>query len=136
MTAPNETCTLFVYGTLMRRSGSDVAKRLQRESVLVGEGWTSGQLYSLGYYPGLVQAETDQDTVHGEVVRLINPARSLDWIDAYEGCGRRTPEPHLYERVMAPVALRSGSRIAAWAYFYKGNPPRARRIPGGRFFKI
>lgn len=126
---------LFVYGTLMKRSGSPMAKRLHAESAYVGPGQTPGRLYLLGYYPGLVRAERRTDCVFGDVVKLRNPVRSLRWLDSYEGCAPGDPEPRIYERVVMPVTLRSGETVTAWIYLYKGNAGRARRLPGGRFLK-
>ncbi|MGF1621648.1 MAG: gamma-glutamylcyclotransferase [Rhodomicrobiaceae bacterium] len=127
--------SLFVYGTLMKVSGSPMAKRLHAESAYVGPGRIRGSLYLLGYYPGLVRAERNTDCVFGEVVKLRNPLRSLRWLDSYEGCGPDDPEPRMYERVIVPVTLRSGETVTAWTYLYKGNVALARRLPGGRFLK-
>jgi gamma-glutamylcyclotransferase (GGCT)/AIG2-like uncharacterized protein YtfP len=110
-----------------------MAKRLESQSRHVGAGWIGGRLYSLGHYPGVVLADAPLDRAHGELVRLINPARVLTWLDDYEGCGPAQPEPHEYERVVVPVTLRSGAVLEAWVYAYKGPVSRARQIPGGRF---
>jgi gamma-glutamylcyclotransferase (GGCT)/AIG2-like uncharacterized protein YtfP len=126
---------LFVYGTLMKGSGNPMAMRLHAESAYMGLARTSGRLYRLGYYPGLVRAERKAECVFGEVVKLRNPSRSLHWLDAYEGCGPDDPEPRMYERVMVPVTLRSGEIFTAWTYLYTGHAGRARRLPGGRFVK-
>lgn len=133
-TEDEETHYLFVYGTLMKAAGHPMARRLQRESVSVGGGQVGGRLYSLGPYPGVVLSDAPWDCVHGEVVRLTDPARSFVWIDEYEGCGRRNPEPHDYERVIVPAHLYSGETLNSWIYVYKGPLTHARRIPSGRFF--
>ncbi len=124
---------LFVYGTLMKGSGTPMAKRLHAESACMGPARTPGRLYRLGYYPGLVRAEREAGCVFGEVVKLRNPRRSLRWLDAYEGCGPDDPEPRMYERVIVPVKLKSGRILSAWTYVYTGTIASARRLPGGRF---
>jgi gamma-glutamylcyclotransferase (GGCT)/AIG2-like uncharacterized protein YtfP len=135
---PNPTsspvATLFVYGTLMRMTGQPMARKLHGQSGYLGPAWIRGKLYSLGRYPGLVLSEVGPDRVHGEVVRLANPARCFDWIDAYEGCSRADPEPHEYERLIVPVTLQSGARLDAWVYVYKKPVSRARQIPDGLFY--
>lgn len=126
---------LFVYGTLMKGSGNPMAKRLHAESAYIGPARTPGRLYLLGYYPGLLLAESKADRVFGEVVKLRNPLRSLRWLDAYEGCGPDDPEPWMYERVIVPVTLRSGEILTAWTYVYTRTVERSRRLPAGRFVK-
>ena len=126
--------TLFVYGTLMRASGHPMAKKLQSQSCFIAKGWIAGKMYSLGSYPGVIPSSGSTDKVHGEVVRLANPAYSLAWIDDYEGCGA-APEPHAYERVSLPVRLCSGGQLEAWVYIYKYPVSKARHIPGGRFLR-
>ena len=58
--------------------------RLGREARLIGEASIEGRLYSLGRYPGLVEAADRESRVHGEVFALNSPAASLAWLDAYE----------------------------------------------------
>jgi len=67
------------------------------------------------------------------VVELRDPAGSLVWIDAYEGCSRHSPEPHEYKRVIVPARLYSGETLNSWIYVYKGPLTHARRMPNGRF---
>ncbi len=118
----------------MRASGHPMAKRLQSQSSFIAEGWIAGKLYSLGSYPGLVPSSGLTGKVHGEVVRLTNPAYSLAWIDEYEGCGL-APEPPPYQRVALPVTLCPGRQLEAWVYIYKYPVSKARHIPGGRFLR-
>lgn len=127
--------TLFTYGTLMRSSGHPMAKKLQGESRLVDYGSIPGKLYLLGSYPGLVRSSEPGDRVYGEVIRLTTPARSLGWMDDYEGCGLSDPEPHAYERVIVPVMLQSGGQLDAWVYIYKLSVLSAELIPDGCFLR-
>ena len=130
---PGHVNALFVYGTLMPASGHAMAKRLQGQSVYLGPGWIPGRLYSFGRYPGAVRSRAPGEGIHGDAVRLRNPSASLAWIDVYEGCGQRQPEPHAYERVIVPVTLNSGELLNAWVYFYKLPIGCARYLPDGRF---
>lgn len=135
-TAPIQRSTLFVYGTLMRKTGHEMARRLQNQSAYVGHGWINAKLYSLGRYPGAVLSEAAPYQVHGEVVRLTNPAQSLRWMDAYEGCSSDDPEPHEYERVVVPVTLLSGDTLSAWVYIYIAAISNARHVADGRFHSL
>ncbi len=128
--------TLFVYGTLLRAFGHPMGKRLQSQSRYLGAGSIEGKLYRLGWFPGVVETADPRDRVFGEVFRLVNPDRGFAWIDDYEGCGPRHPEPLPYQRVIAPVTMDSGDKVPAWVYVYKGAVSRARLIPDGRFLPI
>jgi gamma-glutamylcyclotransferase (GGCT)/AIG2-like uncharacterized protein YtfP len=122
---------LFVYGTLKRGSAHPMSRRLATQSDFIGAGTISGRLYSLGFYPGLGLSEAERDRVHGDVVRLRNPAWSFSWIDPYEGCGANEPEPHYFRRVVVPVKLHSGAVVEAWVYTYVRRISPARHVPGG-----
>ena len=127
--------TLFVYGTLTRASHHPFARRLAMESRFIGRGTVNGLLYSLGRYPGLVEDPGEKYRVHGEAVQLKN-ARSLAWLDDYEGCGPNWPAPQDYERKLLPVRLLDGAEIRCWIYVYKGSVSGFRRMPDGRFMPL
>lgn len=118
-----ETDALFIYGTLRPQTGHPMARRLAGESAFIGPGTIAARLYRLGYFPGAVPSVAPGDIVHGDVVRLLRPGSSLAWLDDYEGCGNRHPEPQAYRRVIVPVRLRSGDRLDAWAYVSISRPP-------------
>jgi gamma-glutamylcyclotransferase (GGCT)/AIG2-like uncharacterized protein YtfP len=131
----NDILTLFVYGTLTRASRHPFARRLAMESRFIGRGTVNGMLYSLGCYPGLVEEPGQKCLVHGEAVQL-KQARSLAWLDDYEGCGPNWPAPHDFERKMLSVRLLDGGEIPCWIYVFKGKVTRFRRIPDGRFMPL
>jgi gamma-glutamylcyclotransferase (GGCT)/AIG2-like uncharacterized protein YtfP len=124
---------LFVYGTLLSTAGHPMGARLGREGRLVGDATIQGySLYSLGRYPGLVEAADAPGLVHGEVHALSHPAASLEWLDAYEGIVPGNHDQNRYERVERTVLLASGETIAAWVYLYRKRP-EGRPIAGGRW---
>jgi gamma-glutamylcyclotransferase (GGCT)/AIG2-like uncharacterized protein YtfP len=131
--AAHDRRCLFIYGTLMIGSGHAMAQRLARESRPLGRGTVPGRLYDLGAYPGAVEAEGAGARIHGQVVRLNHPERSLGWLDVYEGCGKNDPEPHAYRRILAPVRLTTGGEVDAWMYGYRGTLSAARLIRSGRY---
>jgi gamma-glutamylcyclotransferase (GGCT)/AIG2-like uncharacterized protein YtfP len=119
---------LFVYGTLRRGSGHANAARLARESAWLGLGRVTGTLLSVSWHPALVMEGAD--CVTGDLVRLHDPASSLRWLDAFEGCGAEDPLPHEYRRETVAVMTADGP---ATALVYVWNLPVAglERIPGG-----
>jgi gamma-glutamylcyclotransferase (GGCT)/AIG2-like uncharacterized protein YtfP len=122
---------LFVYGSLLSRVRHPTGARLRREVRLLGEATIEGRLYSLGRYPGLVEATERHYAVHGEVYDLQSPASSLKWLDAYEGIVPGKPERSPYERVERPVHLASGEAITAWVYLYRRSVRTRPEVLGG-----
>jgi gamma-glutamylcyclotransferase (GGCT)/AIG2-like uncharacterized protein YtfP len=127
------TDRLFVYGTLMPATGHPMAARLADESRIIGPGSVPGRLYDFGAWPGAVPSAAMAERVHGTLLRLTDPARSLPWLDAYEGASETDPEPRAFERVIVPVRLMSGRQVDGWIYYYRGRTSPARLIPGGRY---
>jgi gamma-glutamylcyclotransferase (GGCT)/AIG2-like uncharacterized protein YtfP len=134
-----ESDLLFVYGTLLRSDtgpmGTLQREQLARETRLRGAARTEGRLYHLGRYPGMVVPGAAGETVHGEVLELISPERTLSWLDAYEGIIPGSLTPHEYERVRVAVGLEDGTRLQPWAYVYRGPLQSARHLPGGRWLE-
>ena len=128
---------LFVYGTLMTaaaqaRLGVAERKRLQHESTSLGSATMRGRLYDLGAYPALVLADDAKDLVYGELLKLVDPATSFAWLDAYENAAPGT-SPHDYQRVIRSVRLASGGNVEAWVYVYAGALGTARSLAEGRW---
>lgn len=133
------TCRhLFVYGTLMAGAtgalGRAQRQRLARESRSLGAATMTGaRLYDLGRYPGLIQSGEAGDIVHGEVVQLANPARTLAWIDAYEGVIAGDAARSDYARLERTVRLQRGKELSAWVYVFLKDIARRRTIADGRW---
>ena len=124
---------LFVYGTLMSGSGHPMAARLGRESRLLGPARIRGRLYSLGWYPALVETGPDDGDVHGEVYALTSPEASFRWLDAYEGIVRGQEDRSDYARVERPVLMAAGHEMKAWVYLYRAPIKGAPAIDSGRW---
>ncbi len=95
----------------------------------MGPARAPGRLYDLGRYPGMKAAQRGDAWVLGEVYRLEDGAKTLAWLDAYEGI-----ESGFYERRVVPVRLEAGGELTAWCYFLKGSVPSAQRIDSGDYF--
>jgi gamma-glutamylcyclotransferase (GGCT)/AIG2-like uncharacterized protein YtfP len=128
-----ETDCLFVYGTLMIASGHPVAARLACESRVIGPASVPGRLYDFGAYPGALASKAPGDVVHGLVLRLAQPRRTLSWLDAYEGCAPGAPEPQGFMRVITSARLTPSRQVHAWIYCYRGDPARGRHVRNGRY---
>jgi gamma-glutamylcyclotransferase (GGCT)/AIG2-like uncharacterized protein YtfP len=128
-----QTPLLFVYGTL--RLGSDHANgvRLARESDWLGLATLIGTLYRVSWFPALVLE--GEDPITGDLLRLTNPATSLTWLDAFEGCGRDDPPPHDYRREIAEVMTANGP-VRAMVYIWNLPVDGLERMPGGDWLKV
>jgi gamma-glutamylcyclotransferase (GGCT)/AIG2-like uncharacterized protein YtfP len=114
---------LFVYGTL--RSGSDTewSRRLAANAELIGRGRVAGALFEIGSYPGMTPAQSEDDTVVGEVFQLADPEALWPELDEYEG--------NAYERRDVPVHMDDGGLVNAWVYYYRGDTSGKPRIVSG-----
>jgi gamma-glutamylcyclotransferase (GGCT)/AIG2-like uncharacterized protein YtfP len=124
---------LFVYGTLLSAAGHPMGTRLRREARLVGPATIEGRLYSLGRYPGLVEADGAAGPVYGELYALRTPAVTLKWLDTYEGILPGKPEESPYERLVRPVRPESGETVDAWVYLYRRSVRLRPEVEDGRW---
>jgi len=129
---------LFVYGTLMSRSGGAAIGGAERRALhaasrSLGEASVAGRLYDLGSYPALVSATDAGERCWGEVLTLDDPAAILALLDPYEGIDPARPEAGDYRRVVCPVRLRDGLEVAAWVYLYQGDVSGSPVIASGRW---
>jgi gamma-glutamylcyclotransferase (GGCT)/AIG2-like uncharacterized protein YtfP len=130
---------LFVYGTLMLASsadyGRDARARLQLEARLVGAATMRGRLYDLGRYPGLVESAGEDDVVHGEMLVLADPARTLAWLDRYEGILAGEPTAACeYVRCARPaVCAGTDVPVMAWVYVYQWDVSHGVAVADGRW---
>lgn len=116
--------SIFVYGTL--RSGASNHWRMEG-GALLGTGVVRGELYRIGWYPGLILR--GNGLVRGEVYEVS--ADKLHKLDIFEGCAEGDPEPHEYRRVRVMVGLDDGSELEAWAWEYIAPLGDREPIPGG-----
>jgi gamma-glutamylcyclotransferase (GGCT)/AIG2-like uncharacterized protein YtfP len=125
---------LFVYGTLRREAQHPMHGVLTAGADFVDEAFYQGTLYLVRHYPGVVPSDDPADAVRGEVY-LLRDATLLERLDAYEGIGSDTPEPHEYVRKLLHVRLANGEQVEAWVYLYNWGVDRLQRIASGDFLK-
>jgi gamma-glutamylcyclotransferase (GGCT)/AIG2-like uncharacterized protein YtfP len=122
---------LFVYGTLRSACETGAHKEYLRGADYISPAKIRGTLYMIDYYPGLVLSETESWAI-GEIYVLESEAQLHD-LDVYEGCAKKSPQPHEYERRLATVILSSGEAVNAWAYIYNQDTSNLKAIDSGDF---
>lgn len=122
---------LFVYGTLRKECETGAHKEYLGNADFVSPAKIRGHLFMVDYYPGLVLSETEHWAI-GEIYLLENESQLHD-LDVYEGCAKKSPQPHEYERRMTEVVLYSGEILQAWVYVYQQNTRDLDRINSGDF---
>lgn len=109
-------CFLFVYGTLLKDFGSDMAIFLEQNAQFVAKGFFYGKLFHVSWYPGAILSENTNDKVHGHVYKIINPEKTFKILDAYEGI--EASQQSEYIRTTLEVHLENNSPLKTWAYLY------------------
>lgn len=103
---------VFVYGTLRHGESADISKKFEG-IVPVGVDRINGQIFDVGWYPGLKPVSEDFDFLTGEPkvtgeVYIIPDEKAVSRLDEYEGY------PALYGR--REFETESGKTV--WAYVY------------------
>jgi gamma-glutamylcyclotransferase (GGCT)/AIG2-like uncharacterized protein YtfP len=122
---------VFVYGTLRSACETGAHKQYLRGADFISPAKIRGQLFMVDYYPGLVLSETEHWAI-GEIYLLEDEAQLHD-LDVYEGCAKKSPQPHEYERRLTQVLLTSGESMNAWVYVYKQSADHLPLINSGDF---
>jgi gamma-glutamylcyclotransferase (GGCT)/AIG2-like uncharacterized protein YtfP len=127
---------LFVYGTLMTTAegafGQAARSRLGWDQPDRLTATVRGHIYELGKYPGLVPAE-GADVVHGQLMRLADPLRTLSWLDEYEEISTVPGADNDYARELLDVTVDGGPTLSAWVYIYRKPLAGLQRVTGGRW---
>lgn len=121
---------LFVYGTLRPFVDIPIARWLRSVARHVGSATTSGRLYDLGPYPGVIAARGRGELVVGDVFIVTNP-RVLRVLDRYEAGPRHAKARFVRERCV--VTLADGRRREAWMYRYRYSIVSAQRVASGDY---
>lgn len=103
---------IFVYGTLKRGEGNDLSRWPNVE--FVGEDAINGDIFELGWYPGVKtvpgQFDPGSAIVRGEVFRILDDD-AVERLDSYEGY------PNLYDRIETETA----EGLHVWVYTFNGE---------------
>ncbi|MPR34465.1 gamma-glutamylcyclotransferase family protein [Salmonirosea aquatica] len=123
---------LFVYGTLMRGFDNPFAARLRAHSAFIAEGFFSGKLYRISWYPGALYEPKGTLKVHGEIYQLLDFQKLIRELDEYEDV-KEIESESLYLRRQVPVQTESGDVFLCWTYLYNQSLAEATPLPDGRF---
>lgn len=123
---------LFVYGTLMQGFDNSFAARLHANATYVGEGFFSGTLYRLSWYPGAVFEPKSTTKVYGEIYQLHDFQKLIRELDDYEEIKEKEAES-LYLRRQVPVFTKNGSILSCWTYLYNQSLENATFLASGKF---
>ena len=125
-TDPHLGDRVFVYGTLRRGFiNNEATLAFRNGATFLCEGTLPGALYSVGWYPALIEGEPGE--VRGEVWELSTPGL-MDVLDEYEGLTDDGPPEYIRER--RQVRTDRGP-IEAWAYIYVHEIDRHQIIRSG-----
>lgn len=119
---------LFVYGTLMGDVHSNIAQFLRRNSRFLGHYQVQGQLYDLGFYPGLIRSNNEEHWVTGHLYQLLAPYSTLFTLDDYEDIVPGREDTSLYRRELVDVH-RKAEVERAWIYLYNKPTDNLPLIP-------
>ena len=97
---------LFVYGTLMSRTGS--FPQLEPFVLSHRQGSVQGHLHHLGGYPGM---KLGDGVVHGELMELENVGACLERMDAIEGFLGFGRNDSLFDRTIVQVRTEQGTLL-------------------------
>lgn len=125
---------IFVYGTLRRGVNSKMNQLLSDHGEYLCRGETSGKLYALDGYPGMIASSDKKDKVFGEIYKITS-SKLLILLDDYEECSDNFPLPHEYIRKQLPVRLIDGTQLNAWVYLYNHNISNLMEIKSGDYVK-
>jgi len=123
---------LFVYGTLMRGFDNPFAAQLRAKATFIAEGFFSGSLYRVSWYPGAVYEPKSPTKVHGEIYQLLDFQKLIQQLDDYEEV-KELDSQSLYLRRQVPIQAENGAILFCWTYLYNQSLAGATLLPDGRF---
>lgn len=116
---------VFVYGSLKK---SFYNHHILKDSKFIGYGTTTGKLYNLGMFPGMVEGSYTEgtDTIYGEVYQVNK--ETLQILDKLEGY---RPRGHSMYIRMNKLVYIGDIMATCYAYRYNGSILLADYIEGG-----
>ncbi|MFY9154183.1 MAG: gamma-glutamylcyclotransferase family protein [Prolixibacteraceae bacterium] len=124
---------LFVYGTLLKFTESEVTQFLNRNSQFISIGSFPGKLYEVSGYPGAIYLPDESDRVSGNILEIPSAETVFAVLDLYEEVGDQFPEPNEYIRKQIPVEDNSGKIFNCWFYEYNWPVENLMQILSGDY---
>ena len=126
---------LFAYGLLRGEFDSPMADLMAQHARRVGPAKLRAQLFDIGGYPGVIEPNTDNQFVLGELFEVTDPAQLWSPLDVFEGIGGGHAQPYEYERAIADVTTKQGDAVRAWVYWYRWPLDGKVRICSGDYLQ-
>lgn len=117
----------FFYGTLKKKFQQPNGNLLGCEAEWVCEGYATGFLYSLSWYPGAVFKKNINKKLHGDIFRIRKSWPLVDRLDQYEGIERRMLNKPEYKKKKIIINTYKLQRIKCTTYEYN-QPPFGKKI--------
>lgn len=109
---------LFIYGTLLQDQSNEFAQYLRSRSEVVGDACFQGELYEISWYPGVIAADSKDDQVYGQLVRLTGDIeQTMIKLDEYEGYYDNNLDASEFIRKRVSV-IQEEETISCWIYLF------------------
>lgn len=126
---------LFVYGTLKKGFNNKARKKLNENSLFIGDAEFNGKLFLIKGYPGAVKSDNSSDIVHGELYKIKNRATLFKILDEFEECSDTFKKPTLFKRKICKVKIEKKYEYA-WIYLYNLATRGLPKIKTGIFMHV
>lgn len=124
---------IFVYGTLLKKTGTPMHHFLASHCDFFSDGHIKGRLFMVDGYPGAIESYDSNDRVFGEIYTMSNLDLVLSKLDEYEGCSDNFAQPHEYIRKKLLVNLPDNRQLLAWTYLFNYDVAGLKEITSGNF---
>ncbi|MFB0945036.1 MAG: gamma-glutamylcyclotransferase [Spirosomataceae bacterium] len=134
MPTSNNPEYLFVYGTLMKRYAENpFVNEIEQFAYFHSTAFTTGELYLISHYPGLIKTETFE-FVYGELFVIRDSKELFSILDPYESCEPNddSSSQYLREQIDVFTKIRQPA-LKAWTYIFNKPVNLLRRIKSGDF---
>ena len=119
----------FIYGTLLRGHSNYKRYQLDKKSRYLGKVKLKGyQIYNLGGYPAIVESQSQNDVVFGELMD-IEPATASSICNMEIGAG-------YFKSLVEVTHVKTGRTQWAFVFVQEKVSEYAKRIPSGDYKDI
>lgn len=128
---------IFVYGTLMKKYPLNAHLQLfEMHARYISDAFTTGNLFLIDYYPGLVETDTFE-SVHGEIFEILDAEKLFASLDHYEDYYSTDESRSLFIRKQIQVYFSVHKEpVTAWTYVFNKPTALFRHIESGNFMEF
>jgi gamma-glutamylcyclotransferase (GGCT)/AIG2-like uncharacterized protein YtfP len=129
----NSTDYLFIYGTLLPETKTELSEWLSLHSSVVCRGSITGKLFMISNYPAAIFDLKASSNVFGQVVKMLDRNKCFHILDEYEGISPDWKTTDEYYRTIKPVQCADQITRECWMYLYNLPTSHLKEIPSGNF---